>query len=146
MTGLSKGQDERLINEAITSWERCHRGVYISLEEGHQALDLLRLLSASGVDGHSLRLCFQNPADQSDGQRRLMRLDAIDTFEAAYGIQPRKTEMQFSPTRPAAYLQWDSPMAPGREAGASGGSIAGLNASMVALKAFLIFTQLEAQA
>lgn len=144
--GLSKGQDERLMHEAITSWERCHRGVHISLEEGHQALDLLRLLSASGVDGHSLRLCFQNPADQSDGQRRLMRQLAIDTFEAAYGIQPRKTEMQFSPTRPAAYLQWDSLMAPGREAGASGGSIAGLNASMVALKAFLIFKQLEAQA
>ncbi len=144
--GLSEGQGERLMQEAIKSWEQCHRGVHISLVDGYQGMDLLRLLSASGVDGHALRLCFQYPADQSDGERRLMRQLAIDTFEAAYGIQPRKTEMQFSPTRPAAYLQWDSPTAPGREAGASGGSVAGLNASMFALKAFLIFKQLEALA
>ncbi len=143
--GLSKGQEEHLMLAAITSWERCHCGVHISLENEYQALDLLRLLSACGVDGHALRLCFQNPAGQSDGQRRLMRQLAIDTFEAAYGIQPRKTEMQFSPTRPAAYLQWDSPTMPGREAGASGGSVAGLNAGMLALKAFLIFKKLEAQ-
>lgn len=141
--GLSRGQEERLMQEAIRSWERCHHGVHISLEDGHQALDLLRLLSACGVDGHALRLCFQNPADQSDGQRRLMRQIAIDAYEAAYGIRPRTSEMQFSPTRPAAYLQWDSPTAPGREAGAAGGSVAGLNASMLALKAFLIFKQLE---
>lgn len=141
--GLSRGQEERLMQEAIRSWERCHHGVHISLEDGHQALDLLRLLSACGVDGHALRLCFQNPADQSDGQRRLMRQIAIDAYEAAYGIRPRTSEMQFSPTRPAVYLQWDSPTARGREPGASGGSVAGLNASMLALKAFLIFKQLE---
>lgn len=141
--GLSRGQEKRLMQEAISSWEQCHRGVHISLEDGHQALDLLRLLSACGVDGLALRLCFQNPADQSDGQRRLMRQIAIDAYEAAYGIRPRTSEMQFSPTRPAAYLQWDSPTAPGREAGAAGGSVAGLNASMLALKAFLIFKQLE---
>lgn len=144
--GLSRGQEERLLQESITSWERCHLGVHISLEDGHQALDLLRLLSACGVDGHALRLRFQNPADQSDGQRRLMRQLAIDAFEAAYGVQPRTTQMQFSPTRPAVYLQWDSPTAPGREAGAAGGSVAGLNACMLALKAFLIFKQLEALA
>jgi hypothetical protein len=143
--GLCKRQDERLMEEAVTSWERCHRGVYISIANGREALDLLRLLSACGVDGHALRLCFQNPSEQSDGQRRLMRQLAIDAFEAAYGIHPRETEVQFSPTRPAAYLQWDCPAAHGGQAGSSGGSVAGLNASMLALKAFLIYKQLGAQ-
>jgi integrase len=137
--GLSKGQDERLMQEAITSWERCQRGVHISIEDGHQALDLLRLLRACGVDGRALRLCFQSPAGQIDGEQRLMRQLAADAFEAAYGIQPRSKDMPYSGARPAAYLQWDSSTAPGQEAGASGGSVAGLNAAMLVLKAHLMF-------
>lgn len=137
--GLSKGQDERLVQEAITSWERCLRGVHISIEDGHQALDLLRLLRACGVDGRALRLCFQSPAGQIDGEQRLMRQLAADAFEAAYGIQPRSKDMPYSGARPAAYLQWDSSTAPGQEAGASGGSVAGLNAAMLVLKAYLMF-------
>lgn len=145
LNSLCKGQDERLLGEAIVSWERCHRGVHINFEEGHQALDLLRLLSACQVDGHALRLCFQTPAGQPAHQQRLIRQHAIDAFEAAYGIQPRTTETQFSPTRSTAYLQWDSPTATGRDAGASGGSVAGLNATMLVLKAYLMFKQTEAQ-
>ncbi|WP_439115622.1 hypothetical protein [Hydrogenophaga sp.] len=101
--------------QVVGRFELNHR--CLNLEEGHQALDLLRLI----------------------------RQHAIDAFEAAYGTQPRATETQFPPTHSTAYLQWISPTATGRDAGASGGSVAGLNATMLVLKAYLMFKQTEAQ-
>lgn len=141
LNGLESCQNEQLLTDAVKSWEHCHRGDHISFSDGFQALNLFRLLNEVGVHAHTLRLCFQSLGSEDRDAFLMNRQMVIDSFEAAFGKQPRACEMTPSRNRPSSYLQWDSSGPQGATTGASGGSVAGLNSIMVGVKAFLLLKQ-----
>lgn len=142
--GLGRGLATQTMHDAVQSWEQCHKGEHISLENTRHALGLLRLLRACKVDLAQLRICLQSkPGTAEPIQLALQRQEAEDVFIAALGRHPRIEVKTFSPNRPSAYLQWDNPVLPDTHAGASGGSIAGLHAAMLCVKAYLLFKELS---
>lgn len=142
--GLGHDLAPQTMHSAVQSWEHCHKGEHISLENANHALGLLRLLHACKVDPAQLRICLQStPGSAESTQLRLLRQDVEDVFVATFGRHPRVEIKTFSRNRPSAYLQWDNPVQPGTLAGASGGSIAGLHAAMLCVKAYLLFKELS---
>lgn len=144
VNGLGHDLDPQTMHSAVQSWEQCHKGEHISLENASHALGLLRLLRACKVDPAQLRICLQStPGSTESTQLRLLRQEVEDVFIAALGRHPRVEVKTVSRNRPSAYLQWDNPVQPGTLAGASGGSIAGLHAAMLCVKAYLLFKELS---
>ena len=141
LNGLESCQDEQLLTGAVKSWEHCHRGDHVSLSDGSRTLNLFRLLNEVGVQAHALRLCFQFHESEDRNALLVNRQQVVDSFEAAFGKQPRACEMTPSRNRPSSYLQWDSSGPQGATTGASGGSVSGLNAIMLCVKAYLLLKQ-----
>lgn len=142
--GLGRDPALQTMQDAVQSWEQCHKGDHISLENARHALGLLRLLRACKVDAAQLRICLQSKAGTADQtELRLQRQEVEEVFVAALGRHPRVEVKTVSRNRPSAYLQWDNPVQPGTLSGASSGSIAGLHAAMLCVKAYLLFKELS---